>query len=426
MIGREFGAAMIEALESRLYMNAPYLSAAASAHSKADYIYARIGNKENAPAMTGQGGVALEGGGTDVAEAFQWMIGRMGGEGDFLVLSAVKDSGYDSYVHKLGGTNSVATLDIPSVAGANDPAVTAIITSADALFIEGGAQNNYLNFWKGTPVQAAIAADVARGVPIGGTSAGADVIGQFVYSALNNSVTSAAALANPFNSDMTFDENFISSSPPPASLPTTLPFLNNTLVDTHFITDDRTGRMTAFLARVETNGWSPNDQPMGIGINEQTALLINSDGTARVIGNDKATSPPQVDFFEAPSTGTPGFQLVCQAKTPLTYTPILEDTVLPGGTFNLNNWVASWHTTSTISVINGLLSIQSGGGSANKSAILGSPTISLQSGGNTPSTPTTPDIRVEVGMDGNAIVGDRLSDLELTFPKTKWNRLERL
>jgi cyanophycinase len=249
--------------------------------------------------MQGLGGVALEGGGTDVDQAFQWMIGQMGGKGDFLVLRATKDAKYDSYIYKFGGANSVATLDIPSLAAAQDPAVAQIIQNADAIFIAGGAQNDYLNFWKGTPVQAAIVADVARGVPIGGTSAGTDVIGQFIYSALNNSVTSAAALANPFNSDMTFDENFI-SSPPSHSAAAVLPFLNNTLVDTHFITRDRTGRMIAFLARVDANGWSPNDQPMGIGINEQTALLINADGSQQELYDFQASQLERVNVAEAP------------------------------------------------------------------------------------------------------------------------------
>src|SRR5262249_5859825 len=142
------------------------------------------------------------------------------------------------------------------------------------------------------------------------------------------------ALANPFNSDMTFDQNFVSSS-------TLLPFLNNTLVDTHFVTQDRTGRMVAFLARVDTNGWSPNDQPMGIGINEQTALLITPDGHAQVVGNTKTKSPPEIDFFM-----TPGTPEVCQPGQPLTYTSLQVERVLPGGTFDLSNWAASWQVNN--------------------------------------------------------------------------------
>jgi cyanophycinase len=360
----------LEALEGRFCLNAAtsamHLSGGAHsaikpmAKSTADYSYVRTGNANNAQPMKGSGGVALEGGGTDVSQAFQWMISQMGGKGDFLVLTAVKNTGYDSYISKLGNTNSVATLEIPSRAAANDPAVISYIQNADAVFIAGGAQNDYINFWQGTGVQTALGNDIERGVPVGGTSAGADVIGQFIYSAEGNSVTSAEALANPTNSDMTFAHDFVSSSePPPGSPPGTPPvlgYLNNTLVDTHFVTEDRLGRMTAFLASVQNNGWS--SAPMGIGINEETALLITKDGIGTVVGNAKATSPPQVDFFDTSNVTN----LVVQPNQPLTYYPIQEAMVLPGGTFDLSDWAASWQVTNaytthaTITVTNGVLS----------------------------------------------------------------------
>jgi hypothetical protein len=254
-------------------------------------------------------------------------------------------------------------------------------------------------------VQTALADDLSRGVPIGGTSAGADVIGQFIYSALNDSATSAAALANPFSSDITLARNFVSS-------PTQLPFLNNTLVDTHFITRDRTGRMIAFLARVDTNGWSVNNQPMGIGINEQTALLITPDGQAQVIGNSKTTSPPEVDFFQ-----TPGLPQVCQSGQPLTYSPILVDRIVPGGTFNLSDWATSWQVNSTfathftITVTNGVLT-------ETQSASVGLPTsttVILGSSGNTTTNPVAP----LVGGANQVIADDGVSGL--VAPEKKWD-----
>ena len=374
-VGLNYGPAL-ESLESRLCLSASAgldLSAAASGSAKhsapgADFNYSRHGNTQNAGPMTGLGGVALEGGGTDVAAAFQWMIGHMGGQGDFLVLTATNNTAYNSFIFNMGGVNSVATLEIPSRAAALDPAVKQIIESADAIFIAGGAQNDYINFWQGTPVQTAIADDIARGVPVGGTSAGADVIGQFIYSAENNSVTSAAALANPFNSDMTFAQNFVSTS-------SSLSILDNTIVDTHFITEDRTGRMIAFLADLANpaspDAFSPSHQPMGIGINEQTALLIPTEtnsslgetaGVATVVGNAKAKSLPQVEFFETPAWQN-GF--VDASGTALTYYPVQVDEVTVGGTFNLNNWAGNYQgsradsTLSTITVKNGVLTTTS-------------------------------------------------------------------
>jgi cyanophycinase len=314
------------------------------------YVYTREGNPVNV-ATQGEGGLALEGGGTDIDQVFQWMRGRMSGTGDFLVIRATDDTGYNDYIYSMGGFNSVATLDIPNRAAASNPAVKAIIESADALFIGGGNQADYVNYWQGTPVQQAIDDDVARGVPLGGTSAGTDVIGQFIYSAEGKSITSSEALNNPFDPSVTLDQDFVG--------PNLLPFLNNTILDTHFVTRDRIGRMVAFLARIDTNGWSPDNMPMGIGINEQTALEITPNGQTAVVAN--AGNPDPYAYF----LQTPGLPQVCQKNVPLTYYPISVDRVAVGGSFNLKAWQPTGANSSSsqyyISAINGVLSSSQAG-----------------------------------------------------------------
>jgi cyanophycinase len=277
--------------------------------------------------MLGSGGLALEGGGTDIDAVFQWMRGRMGGTGDFLVIRATNDTAYNPYIFDMGGFNSVATLNIPNRAAAFNPAVMAIIESADAVFIAGGNQADYVDFWQGTPVQQAINNDVANGVPLGGTSAGTDVIGQFLYSAEGKSITSSEALNNPFDPSVTLDQDFVD--------PNKVPSLNNTILDTHLVTRDRMGRLITFLARIDTNGWSANQMPRGIGINEQTALEITPNGQATVVAN-ASNGQPYVYFLQ-----TPGLPQICQKNVPLTYSPITVDRVAAGGSFNLNTWQAT-------------------------------------------------------------------------------------
>ena len=129
-------------------------------------------------------GTVLMGGGTDVDAAFQWMCQRSG-NGDFLVIRATGTDAYNPYIQQLcPNENSVATLIIPNLAAASDPFVISTIQNAEALWIAGGDQSNYINFWKGTPVQTEINAVITRDAPIGGTSAGMNVLTQFVYSAL--------------------------------------------------------------------------------------------------------------------------------------------------------------------------------------------------------------------------------------------------
>ena len=227
------------------------------------WVYTREGSLSNVatPDEPGLGGLALEGGGTDIDSVFTWMRGQMGGVsglggiGDFLVIRATDDTGYNDYLYStpdIGGFHSVATLDIPNRAAANDPAVKAIIENAGALFIGGGNQADYVKYWEGTPVQTAIADDLTRGVPLGGTSAGTDVIGKFIYSAEQGTITSAQALDNPFDNRLTLDENFLGqNSSNQSSEPA---FLSNTILDTHFVTRDRMGRMVAFLGGLTRMG----------------------------------------------------------------------------------------------------------------------------------------------------------------------------
>jgi cyanophycinase-like exopeptidase len=178
------------------------------AYAAKKYSYFRVGNQNDATTAT-TAGTVLMGGGTDVDAAFQWMCQRSG-NGDFLVIRATGTDAYNPYIQQLcPNENSVATLIIPNQAAANDPQVANIIQHAEALFIAGGDQADYINFWQGTPVQSAVQNLIAQNVPIGGTSAGMNVLTQFVYEGAGNKTeTSTMALADPYNKYIAFAENF--------------------------------------------------------------------------------------------------------------------------------------------------------------------------------------------------------------------------
>jgi cyanophycinase len=310
------------------------------AAKKPPYTYFRVGSTSDvSPATTG--GTVLMGGGTDVDAAFQWMCG-LAGNGDFLVIRATGTDAYNPYIQQLCPlTNSVATLIIPSVAAANDVTVAAIMQNAEAIWIAGGDQSNYINFWTGTPVQAILNAKIANHVPVGGTSAGMNVLTQFIYSAqAPQGVTSSQALADPFNRYMSFARDFASVSN-----------LVGIIGDPHFATRDRMGRDLAFLCRIAANGWS--NAPRGVAVDEQTALLIDDGGVATVVGSSTAY------FLQAP-----GLPQVCAAKTPLTYDNIAVQRIDASGTFDFNNWHATAATTYTVSADAGVLSSTQPGGSA--------------------------------------------------------------
>jgi len=303
------------------------------------YSYFRVGNANDVTTST-TAGTVLMGGGTDVDAAFQWMCQRSG-NGDFLVIRATGTDAYNPYIQQLcPNENSVATLIIPNRAAASDPFVASTIQNAEALWIAGGNQADYINFWKGTAVESALNALIARNAPIGGTSAGMNVLSQFIYSALaSQGVTSSQALANPFNRYITLDENFVNIS-----------ILQGLIDDPHFVTRDRMGRDLAVLCRVYLNNWY--NTPRDIAIDEQTALLIDASGNGTVVGIST------VYFMQAP-----GAPQVCQSGTPLTYQNIAIQRINSSGTFNLSTWKGTGVTSYTVSANAGVLSsTQPGGG----------------------------------------------------------------
>jgi len=275
--------------------------------------------------------MVMMGGGPDVDAAFAWMI-QKGGGGNFVVIRSRGTDAYNPYIYAMGGVQSVETLVIPSREAANDPFVIEHIRNAEALFIAGGDQSDYINFWQGTPVQTAIQDLANRNIPIGGTSAGLAVMGRFGFSALNGSITSADALANPYDKRMTFERDFLN-----------LPDLGNVITDAHVDARDRIGRMVAFLARLVNDGWTP--MARAIGVDVETALLVEA-GKGTRIGAGSVT------FLQ--SVGIPQ---VCQPKQPLTYMNLQAQRMSGSGTFDLTNWAGYNGATVnyTVSAVQGVL-----------------------------------------------------------------------
>lgn len=272
---------------------------------------------------TTKGGIVIMGGSTDVDAAFKWMIDRSGG-GDVVIIRATGTDAYNPYVKNLGAVNSVETLKIDSRKLADDDGVARIIRNAEMLFIAGGDQSDYTGYWKGTKVMAAINYLLnEKKVPVGGTSAGAAILGNYYYTGERGSVTSAEALANPFIQTITLGkEDFLQA-----------PFLQNIITDQHFSQRTREGRLTVFLGRVMKD-WSK--VPNGIAVDERTAVCIDETGIAEVLGTNKA-------FFLKTTAGkTPE---VLTANQPVTWNnegKAIQASVISatgiGNKFNLNSF----------------------------------------------------------------------------------------
>ncbi|MGB4929806.1 MAG: hypothetical protein WBP43_07535, partial [Chitinophagales bacterium] len=108
-------------------------------------VYYLTGDGEDVEGET-EDGTVLMGGSTDVDAAFEWMIDRAGG-GDFVVIRVTGEDGYNQYIYDMGGVNSVETIVINTTSSANNMGVYNRIINAEALFIAGGDQWNYVNYW---------------------------------------------------------------------------------------------------------------------------------------------------------------------------------------------------------------------------------------------------------------------------------------
>ncbi|GCD76705.1 hypothetical protein JCM31826_01870 [Thermaurantimonas aggregans] len=303
--------------------------------------------------VTPSRGIVLMGGASEHDAAMRWFLQRANG-GDVVVLRTSGGLGYQNYLHAQLGVpvNSVRTFVLKSRQHSYDPQVIKYLSRAEAIWIAGGNQATYVNYWKDTPVDSLINYLYnVRGGVVGGISAGMAILTGFYYSALTTSAESNTVLNNPFHSSVTLGTNdFIQ-----------IPILQRVIGDTHFNNPDRRGRLITFMARLLEEKGSP---VLGIGAHEYCAVAINDSGIARVYGEYPKYSSDRVVFIRL-SCDTPTTPEVLVAGTPLTWNrggKALKVFIAPADsqgtvTLDLNDWKSTtgngywedWY------VINGIL-----------------------------------------------------------------------
>jgi cyanophycinase len=286
----------------------------------------------------------------EVDAAFAWLFAKSGW-GRFIVIGA---DGSDEYARYIYGDlpwphpTSVATLIFKSRDAAFDPTVLQTIRGADALFIQGGDQWDYVRMWKGTPVQDAINDLLRRGVPVGGSSAGLAVLGEFLFSARNGSVSAGEALADPYGECVTLDRVLVDSP----YLDAPYAFLRNVITDSHFHDRNRMGRLLAFMARLAQDGWTRAAR--AIGVDEMTAVLVENDGMATVVDKRPLGSRGSACFLCAP-----GPAQTCRPAQPLHYEGVSAYEIRAGedgASFDLGAWQGRGGASTLVSARQGAVS----------------------------------------------------------------------
>ena len=220
------------------------------------------------------GGICLMGGSSESDEAMKWFLQRANG-GDVLVLRASGSDGYNNYFFsELGITlNSVETIVFNDSTASADNYIHQKIQRAEAIWLAGGDQWNYVSYWRNTPIDSLINEGIKkRHISIGGTSAGMAVMGAYYFSAKNNTVTSKEALKNPYHPSVIVDSSrFISNE-----------ILATVITDTHYSNRSRKGRHVTFLSRILVDF---GVRAKGIACDEKIAVCIDNNGLAKVYGD---------------------------------------------------------------------------------------------------------------------------------------------
>lgn len=320
-----------------------------NAQEEKGYEYVLAGGEENNHQRKPKtsSGIMLIGGGEagSGAEnaATKWLLQRADG-GDFLCLRSGRNPGgqakwiWKNYSNLL---SSAAGLSINSREAANDERVIQLIRNAEVIFIAGGDQTRYQNFWKDTGVAEALMYVIKeKGITVAGTSVGMAILGEAYHApAGENGVLSEELLNDPFHPNVEnsiFYGGFLS-----------VPYLQKTITDTHLNRThgpnktNRYGRLFGLLARCVVD-----NQDLGyraIGADEGTFIAIDENGVAKVFGDPTGIYPTNAYFVQTncqfPEQCEKGKPLIWDREKSEVKTYVIQGTRNgEGNSFDLKDW----------------------------------------------------------------------------------------
>jgi len=242
-----------------------------------------------------------------ILERFVALCG--GADADIVVIptaSQLSDTGsrYESIFTELG-VGRVTALDFDTRRDAEERNRLQRIGEASGIFFTGGNQLRLSTMLGGTPIAQLIRARNAKGVHVGGTSAGASILSEHMIA---------------------FGKEGSSPTAGSVRLAPGLGLTNRFVIDQHFRQRDRLGRLLAALAY--------NPYAVGIGLDEDTAAFIRPDNTLEVEGSGSVTV---VD------AGNLQFSSMAQADEddPVCLLGLTIHILIAGATFNLQTRTAS-------------------------------------------------------------------------------------
>lgn len=270
-------------------------------------VYPPLGNPANDEIDPLGPGLVLMGGAKPIVAAFAWAEQTIGqgrpSAGDLVIVRATGDDSLSSIAFDAGAFNSVRTIVVPADASAEDLVdAAAYLTEVEAVLF---ADDDALPIvkWSGSALMTEVRNVFERGGVILGVGESATAFGEFALDPLAtgaDAVVSSDAVANPFDPAITFTQVF------------QFPQLGNLIVDTHFTSLDRLGRLSAFMARQVAAGTLTTSPPrvFGVGVDDANAIAIDRFGHTTLLQDGDTQGGGFVLVAGVPSQVESGMPLI--------------------------------------------------------------------------------------------------------------------
>ena len=210
---------------------------------------------------------------------------------------------YEQLFQELGARR-VTVMDFDTRRDCQEPGRLKRLEAASGIFFTGGNQLRLTTLLGGTPVAKLIRLRNARGVTVGGTSAGASILCEHMIAAGDEGSSMVAGSVK---------------------LAPGLGLTNRFIIDQHFRQRDRLGRLLTALAY--------NPFAIGIGLDEDTAAFIAPDETIEVEGSGGVTIVDASEVTYSSIDKVSDGQAVCMLGLRL-------HLLVAGATFNLSTHLA--------------------------------------------------------------------------------------
>jgi cyanophycinase len=215
------------------------------------------------------GGAEDKGRGSEILERFVALAGD--GSARIAIVPTASEEADEAGERYVGvfkelGVAEADWVRIGQRSDANREEAVRLLSEASGIYITGGAQAKLVALLGGTEAMECIRLRNAEGVIVAGTSAGASILSAHLMSGEN---------PLPHNS------NDAAARKGMVDLVAGFGLVQDIIIDQHFSQRGRLGRlMTAYAA---------NPGLLGIGLDEDTAVLITQDGTLEVLGSSMVT-----------------------------------------------------------------------------------------------------------------------------------------